>query len=148
MAAQGELVIAKCTVQAAAEDPDYRQHVHCGRHEMLVDERPARGGADAGPMPFEYLLAGLGACTSITLRMYAERHGWNIGAVQVSLALRQGADGRKVERRVAIAGPLTAEQQAKLADVCEKTPVTLVVKSGIPVRTTLASAGSEPPTPQ
>jgi putative redox protein len=148
MAPQGELVIAKCTVHAAAEDPDYRQSVRCGRHEMLVDERQARGGADAGPMPFEYLLAGLGACTSITLRMYAQRHGWNIGAVDVSLALRQGADGRRVERRVAIAGPLTAEQQAKLADVCEKTPVTLVVKSGIPVRTTLASGGSEPPTPQ
>jgi putative redox protein len=148
MPPQSELVIAKCTVHAAAEDPDYRQRVRCGRHEMLVDERPARGGADAGPMPFEYLLAGLGACTSITLRMYAQRHGWNIGAVDVSLALRQGADGRRVERRVAIAGPLTAEQQAKLADVCEKTPVTLVVKSGIPVRTTLASAGSEPPTPQ
>jgi putative redox protein len=143
-----ETVIAKCGVHAAAEDPNYRQQVRCGRHELVVDERPARGGADAGPMPFEYLLAGLGACTSITLRMYAERHGWNIGAIDVSLALRQGAEGRRVERRVAIAGPLTAEQQAKLADVCEKTPVTLVVKSGIPVRTTLASARSEPPTPQ
>ncbi len=148
MAAQGELVIAKCMVQAAAEDPDYRQRVHCGRHEMLVDERPARGGADAGPMPFEYLLAGLGACTSITLRMYAQRHGWNIGAVDVSLALRQGAEGRRVERRVTMSRALAPEQQQKLAEVCEKTPVTLVVKSGIPVRTTLASAGSEPPTPQ
>ncbi len=148
MASQGELVIAKCTVHAAAEDRDYRQSVRCGRHEMLADERPARGGADAGPMPFEYLLAGLGACTSITLRMYAQRHGWNIGVVDVSLALRQGAEGRRVERRVALSGPVTAEQAAKLAEVCEKTPVTLVVKSGIPVRTTLASAGSEPPTPQ
>jgi len=148
MPPQGELVIAKCTVHAAAEDPDYRQSVRCGRHEMLADERPARGGADAGAMPFEYLLAGLGACTSITLRMYAQHHGWDIGAVEVSLALRQGADGRRIERRVALSGPVTAEQEAKLAAVCEKTPVTLVVKSGIPVRTTLASAGSEPPTPQ
>ena len=70
---QTEMVIAKCNVVGAAEDPNYRQTVRCGRHEMLVDERPVRGGADAGPMPFEYLLAGLGACTSITLRMYAER---------------------------------------------------------------------------
>lgn len=84
-----ELIIAKCSVAGAAEDPDYRQVVRCGRHEMLVDERSARGGADAGPMPFEYLLAGLGACTSITLRMYAQRKGWDIGSVSVSLALRR-----------------------------------------------------------
>jgi len=147
MASQGELVIAKCTVHAAADDPDYRQSVRCGRHEMVVDERPARGGADAGPMPFEYLLASLGACTSITLRMYAERHGWNIGAVDVSLALRRSDHDSRIERRVTIAGSLSAEQQTKLTEVCEKTPVTLVVKSGIPMRTTLASAGSAPPTP-
>ena len=143
-----EIVIAKCSVHAAAGDPNYRQQVRCGRHEMLADERPARGGADAGPMPFEHLLAGLGACTSITLRMYAERHGWNIGAVDVSLALRRGDDGIRIERRVIVSAQLTREQQEKLADVCEKTPVTLVVKFGAPVRTTLASADSAPPTPQ
>src|SRR5207248_2004934 len=102
----------------------------------------------AVPMPFEHLLAGLGACTSITLRMYAERHGWNIGAVDVSLALRRGDDGIRIERRVIVSAQLTREQQEKLAEVCEKTPVTLVVKSGAPVRTTLASADSAPPTPQ
>jgi putative redox protein len=143
-----EIVIAKCSVHAAAEDPNYRQQVRSGRHQFLVDERPARGGGDAGPMPFEYLLGALGACTSITLRMYAERHDWNIGAVDVSLALRKGDNDWRIERRVTLAGPLTPEQQEKLADVCERTPVTLAVKSGVPIRTTLASAGSEPPTPQ
>ena len=143
-----EIVIAKCTAHAAAEDPNYRQQVRCGRHEFLVDERPARGGADAGPMPFEYLLGSLGACTSITLRMYAERHGWNIGAVDVSLALRKDDTEWRIERRVRVSAALTPEQQQKLAEICEKTPVTLVVKSGVQLRTTLASAGSEPPTPQ
>ena len=146
---QTEMVIAKCNVVGAAEDPNYRQSVRCGRHEMLVDERPARGGADAGPMPFEYLLAGLGACTSITLRMYAERKGWNIGAVAVSLALRQGKEGtRSIERRVTLSAALSAEQQEKLSEVCEKTPVTLAVKSGLGIRTTLTAEGSAPPTPQ
>ena len=146
---QTEMVIAKCNVVGAAEDPNYRQTVRCGRHEMLVDERPVRGGADAGPMPFEYLLAGLGACTSITLRMYAERKGWNIGAVAVSLALRQGKEGtRSIERRVTLSAALSAEQQEKLSEVCEKTPVTLAVKSGLAVRTTLSAEGSAPPTPQ
>jgi putative redox protein len=148
MPAQSEMVLAKCHVTAAAEDPNYRQSVRCGRHEMIADERPARGGADAGAMPFEYLLAALGACTSITLRMYAERKGWTIGGVTVSVALHQGKEGRTIERRVMLSAPLTAQQQAKLAEICEKTPVTLVVKSGMSLRTTLASEGSAPPTPQ
>jgi putative redox protein len=149
MPAQSEMVLAKCTATAAAEDPNYRQALRCGRHEMLADERPARGGADAGPMPFEYLLAGLSACTSITLRMYAARKGWDIGAVAVSVALHQSKEGtRSIERRVTLSGVLGEDQRAKLADICEKTPVTLVVKSGISLRTTLASADSAPPTPR
>jgi putative redox protein len=81
--------------------------------------------------------------------MYAERKGWSIGAVSVSLSLRQSKEGtRSIERRVTLSAELSAEQQAKLADVCEKTPVTLVVKSGIGVRTTLASADSAAPTPR
>jgi putative redox protein len=149
MKMQGEIVIAKCSVLGAAGEPNYRQTVHCGRHEMVADERPARGGADAGPMPFEYLLSGLGACTSITLRMYAEHKGWDIGSVAVSLSLRQAKEGtRSIDRRVTVSGPLTAEQHARLADICEKTPVTLAVKSGLAVHTTLTVEGSAPPTPQ
>ena len=148
MPTQSEMVLAKCSATAAAQEPNYRQTLRCGRHEMLSDERPARGGGDAGPMPFEYLLAGLGACTSITLRMYAERKGWNIGHVTVSVALHQGKEGRTIERRVMLSAPLTAEQRAKLSEICEKTPVTLVVKSGISLRTTLASEESAPPTPR
>jgi len=140
MPSQPEIVIAKCQVTSATEDPNYRQALRCGRHEMLADERAARGGADAGPMPFEYLLSGLGACTSITLRMYAQRKAWNIGAVNVSLALHRIKEEMRIERRVTLSGALSAEQQAKLADICEKTPVTLVVKAGIDVRTTLAYA--------
>jgi len=131
-----ELIIAKCSVLGAAEDPDYRQVVRCGRHELLCDERPARGGADAGPMPFEYLLSGLGACTSITLRMYAKRKGWEIGSVAVSLALCRGENGDRVERRVSLSAPLTGEQQAKLLEICDKTPVTLAVRSGLQIHTT------------
>lgn len=144
-----EIVIAKCSVTGAAGDPNYRQSVHCGRHEMLADERPQRGGADAGPMPFEYLLAGLGACTSITLRMYAARKGWDIGTVGVALTLREDHQGtRSIDRRVTLSSALTSEQRERLAEICEKTPVTLAVRSGLAVRTTLAPEGSAPPTPR
>src|SRR2546423_14836704 len=108
-----EIVIAKCSVHAAAGDPNYRQQVRCGRHEMLADERPARGGADAGPMPFEHLLAGLGACTSITLRMYAERQGWEYGAVVALSAIGRGVDGIRLEGRVFVSAELTQAQPVK-----------------------------------
>jgi putative redox protein len=109
---------------------------------MFADERADRGGTDAGPTPFEYLLSGLGACTAITLRMYSERKGWNLGAVSVSLALRQVRGQNTIERRVTVSAPLSADQQAKLLEIAEKTPVTLAVKSGISVETTVAPTES------
>jgi putative redox protein len=143
------MIIAKCNIIGASDAPNYRQTVRCGRHEMLADERPVRGGADAGPMPFEYLLAGLGACTSITLRMYAERKGWQIGALGVALSLHMVKQGEwSIDRQVTVSAALGAEQREKLAEICEKTPVTLAVKAGVAVRTTLAPEGSAPPTPQ
>jgi putative redox protein len=139
MPAVTESIIARCRVSAAAEDPNYRQTVQCGRHTTLADERAEHGGADAGPTPFEYLLAGLGACTSITLRMYAERKGWNLGAVSVSLALHRSEEGDRIQRRITLSAPLSAEQTAKLAEICEKTPVTRTVKSAIGITTNVAA---------
>jgi putative redox protein len=144
MASEHELIIARCTAVGSAADPDYRQVLSCGRHQMLADERRAQGGADAGPMPFEYLLSALAACTSITLRMYAKRKGWEIGTVSVSASLRRGRDGDKVERRVALSAPLSAEQHSRLLEICEKTPVTLAVRAGVPIHTTLSPAQPGP----
>ena len=141
MSAPPETLIARCDVLSTAADPNYRQTLRCGRHSMLADERAAHGGADAGATPFEYLLSAVGSCTSITLRMYAERKGWSLGEVAVSLALHKAQEGNRIERRVTVSVALTAEQQTKLAEICEKTPVTLAVKSGVSMRTTVASAG-------
>jgi putative redox protein len=141
MPAVTEAIIARCRVSAAAADPNYRQTVECGRHTTLADERAEHGGADAGPTPFEYLLSALGACTSITLRMYAERKGWNLGAITVSLAFHRAPEGDRIERRVAVSAALSAEQTAKLAEICEKTPVTRTLKSGTGITTVVAAAG-------
>ena len=137
MPGKPEIIIARCNVTGDRASPDYRQAIACGRHELIADEPMSRGGQDAGPAPFEYLLAGLGACTSITLRMYAQRKQWDIGSVQVALQLREGDGGKSIHRSVTLSGPLDAAQHEKLAEICEKTPVTLVVKAGIVVRTTL-----------
>jgi putative redox protein len=141
MSTAPEILVARCSVVGTAADPNYRQTLRCGRHSLLADERATHGGADAGPMPFEYLLAALGSCTSITLRMYAGRKGWSLGDVTVSLALRRAQDGFTIERRVALSAALTAEQQASLAAICEKTPVTLALKSGTSIATTVVAGG-------
>jgi putative redox protein len=140
MPLQAEVVIAKCRTSSAAQDPNYRQAVHCGRHELVCDEHQEQGGQDAGPTPFEYLLGGLAACTAITLRMYAQRKGWELGAVDVSLVLRKGRDTRHIERRVTISAPLSEEQRNRLAEICEKTPVTLAVRDGTAINTTLEAS--------
>jgi len=129
--------IAAVTVEGEADAPPYAQKIQAGRHALAADEHAAAGGADAGPSPFEHVLAGLGACTSITLRMYAERKGWRLGAVTVRLRLFREETGLRVERDVVVGGELSADQRARLADLCERTPVTLALKRGVEIGTTL-----------
>ena len=64
----------------------YQQRVQAGEHIMLADEPESMGGSDAGPAPFDFVMAGLGACTSMTLRMYAERKNLALTRVSVSLS--------------------------------------------------------------
>jgi len=130
--------IAHVTVVGDTGGPKYRQQLVSGTHTLTADEPPANGGADARPAPFGYLLAGLGACTSITLWMYAQRKNWNLGTVTVKLDLVRDNDVSHIERNVSVSEPLSEEQRARLADICERTPVTLTLKSGIPIRTELA----------
>ena len=64
----------------------YHVDLQAGRHALAADEPAGHGGADTGPSPFGLLLSGLGACTAITLRMYADRKGWPLEGVDVQLA--------------------------------------------------------------
>lgn len=116
----------------------YATKVVASRHELVADEPVAQGGQDAGPAPYELLLASLGACTAITLRMYADRKQWNLAAVQVDLHYGKEGDTARIDRLLKIEGDLTAEQRARLADIAERTPVTLTLKSGLAIQTRLA----------
>jgi putative redox protein len=81
--------------------------------------------------------------------MYAQRKGWDIGNVSVQLSMHQDeAKAKSIERHVTISGALSDEQRQRLAEICEKTPVTLAVKAGVAMKTTLAVEGSAPPTPR
>jgi putative redox protein len=114
----------------------YRTEISVGGHAIIADEGVGLGGQNLGPAPYDLLLASLGACTAITLRMYADRKGWPLASVDVALRLH-GQDERRIDRVLTIAG-LDEDQMARLADIAERTPVTLTLKGGLPIATRLA----------
>lgn len=114
--------------------------ITAGHHRLTADERPDLGGQDAGPAPYEILCAALSACTSITLRMYAVRKGWPLEALHVDVLYTLDDKGGAIARSLRLSGPLDEAQRARLADIAERTPVTLTLKRGLPIVTTLEGA--------
>src|SRR5215471_18734435 len=115
-------------------DPPHRQSIRAGHHTVVSDEPKTNGGQDAGPSPFGLVLSGLAACTSITLRMYADRKGWTLGTVHVDARIFRDAegDGLRIERVLRFGAPLSEEQKQRLAEIADKTPVTKAVGRGMP----------------
>lgn len=126
--------IAHATVASGAAD--YRHDIQTGTHHLVADEPAHAGGQDAGPAPYDLLLASLGACTAITLRMYAGKKGWSLGQLRVDLSLLKDREGHtEIERRLSADGVLDEAQWQRLLDIAEKTPVTLTLKTGATIRT-------------
>jgi len=129
----------------------YVQDVLIGRHRLVADEPESAGGNDLGPSPYDLLLAGLGACTAITLRMYADLKKLPLGRVGVELrhAKIHAADcetcetteGKidRIERVIDIQGSLTEAQRAKLMEIANKCPVHRTLHSEVVVSTALRS---------
>lgn len=105
----------------------YQQEIVVGgRHRLLADEPEEAGGDNAGPSPFDFLLAGLGACTSMTVRMYAERKQWPLDRVSVALRFEKVESGGKKSDRVVLEitleGNLSGEQRQRLHEIAGKCP--------------------------
>ncbi len=129
---------------------DYATDVRTGEHRLRADEPIAKGGNDTGPAPYEYLLAALGACTGMTLRMYADRKKWPLETVAVHLSHEKihAADcddcerneGRVdiIQRVVEVTGDLSATQRTRLLEIANKCPVHRTLHGEIKVRSRLA----------
>ena len=129
----------------------YGQQITAGRHVLSADE-PRPVGHDTGPSPYDLLLAGLGACTSMTLRMYAARKQWSLESVTVSLRhsrihARDCEDCEtetgqldRVDRSIVLTGDLDDDQRSRLLEIADRCPVHRTLHSEIDVRTVLDPA--------
>jgi uncharacterized OsmC-like protein len=125
----------------------FAQEIVAGPHRMAADEPVSVGGTDTGPNPYDFLLAALGACTSITVGMYARRKGWPLEEVTVNLrhakihasdcAECETKEGMldRIERDIHFAGSLTSEQRSKLLEIANKCPVHRTLTSEIVINT-------------
>lgn len=121
--------------------PNYVQDIATGGFDLKSDEPVSAGGLNAGPGPYGLVLAGLGSCTSITLKMYADRKGWDIGRLRVALTLDKDADGGAFIGRVLSSdATLSPEQWDRLIEIADKTPVTKTLLAGAQITTTREGA--------
>ena len=129
--------VARAVASTGATEPQWRV-LRSGSHTLVADEPAANGGADAEPSPFGLLLSGPAACTAMTLRMYAEREGWTLSTLDVDVRYNVSDDNQaSIDRTITLPGDLGAEQRERLADIAERTPVTLAVRTGTPIRTVI-----------
>jgi putative redox protein len=122
-----------------------------GGHELVADEPTSLDGTDTGPTPYDYLLAALGSCTTMTLRMYADRKGWPLESVTVRLPQDrihaadceecETEEGRidRIEREIELEGPLDEKQRRRLLEIADMCPVHRTMQTEALVKNVLVS---------
>lgn len=133
-----------------AAEGRYAEDIFIGAHRMRADEPKGVGGTDTGPTPHEMLLAALGGCTAITLRMYAERKKWPLKRLSVRIKhsrihaedcktceTKEGHIDR-IERVISMEGPLDDEQRKRLLEIADKCPVHRTLTSEVLIETRIA----------
>jgi putative redox protein len=117
----------------------YGNLIRVGRHRLAADEPVDVGGDDTGPMPHDFVLAGLGACTSMTVRMYAERKGLALKRISVRLSMRKVGEATEMTRDIALDGDLSPDERARLIEIANKCPVHKTLSGEIKILTHLVS---------
>jgi putative redox protein len=117
----------------------YQTHVTSGKHVIWADEPRDNGGQDEGMEPFELLLASLGSCTAITVRMYADRKQWPLDKIRIALKLAQDKDKKltRIHKRIELKGSLSPEQRARLMEIADRCPVHRVLLNPLEITSEL-----------
>lgn len=143
------------TVVSETEDGQFTQKIIIGNHVLIADEPIINGGNDTGPSPYDFLLAALGSCTSMTLRMYAKLKKFPLEQVIVRLAHEKihvedciGCENNNskvdhIDRLIELEGALTEEQRTKLLEIADKCPVHRTLTSKIIITTKLVENQSQ-----
>lgn len=146
---QQEKLPANNYVVTKTKKESHKTDIFVGRHHLIADEPLSVGGSDKGPDPYDYLLASLGSCTSMTVMMYANRKGWNVDSVEVSLnhfkihasdckeCESQTGKVDIIERNICFSGTFDEEQKKRLIDIADKCPVHRTLHSEIVVKTNI-----------
>ena len=133
----------------------FTQQIAAGPHSLRADEPVSYGGLNSGPSPYDFVLAGLGACTSMTLRLYAERKNWPLEEVGVRLAHAkihaedcascETESGKidRIDREIVLRGPLDQTQRKRLLEIADKCPVHRTLESEVNVVTELVNTPNE-----
>ena len=143
-------------VRARIGASGYRVDVNTRKHHFAADEPRPLGGTDAGPTPYELLLASLAGCTAMTLRMYADRKRWPLHGVRIHLRTERAheEDCQKCEtedvglpriaRRIELTGPISDEQRDRLHQIADRCPVKQTLQRGLVVETVTGAAEGPP----
>jgi putative redox protein len=131
------------TVVESGNGP-FGQFITTGHHVLGADEPSSLGGKDTGPDPYELVLAGLGACTAMTIRMYAQRKQIPLTRVEVRLRHVQRMSSEvlkdRFERAITLVGNLTSEQRQHLLEIAERCPVSKTLRQSSDIASLLADA--------
>ena len=119
------------------------QHViEIGPHKILTDVEQTYGGEETGPAPHDLLAASLGACTALTVTMYAKRKGWDLQDILVSIQHGQQGEAYVLNRRIQYVGNLSVEEKQRLTEIANKCPVHKTLIGQINIVTEEVGAGS------
>ncbi|RFU48176.1 OsmC family protein [Paraburkholderia sp. DHOC27] len=132
--------MAESTVTAHIGSTNFQVLLDDGKHTWLADEPESKGGGDRGPDPVTLLMSSLGACTSITLKMYAQHKGWALADVRVAITMESGEQGATFDRRIVLEGDLSDEQRERLLQIANACPVHKILTNTISIRTGLTVA--------
>lgn len=124
-------------VQVRTAAGKFGQTIEIGPHTLAADEPKEGMGDDTGPAPHELLLAALGSCTSMTVKLYADRKQWPLAGVHVRLNGRHEEGAFLIERILHVEGALSDEQKARLVEIADKCPVAKTLKGEVRISTVL-----------